>query len=111
MPRGLYKFNRLAFGVKVEPAIFQQVMDAMLGDLDLATAYLDDILIASISVTEHTKHIMCVFDKLQKYGFKVKEVKWDFFLAGIKYLGHITLVYKNKFFVCGKNGDRCFLLI
>ena len=41
--RGLYKFNRLAFGVKVAPAIFQQAMDAMLGDLDFATAYLDDI--------------------------------------------------------------------
>ena len=41
--RGLYKFNRLAFGVKVVPAIFQQVIDATLGDLDFITAYLDDI--------------------------------------------------------------------
>ena len=68
--RGLYKFNRLAFGVKIAPAIFQQVMDAMLGDLDFATAYLDDILITSKSVTKHRKHIMCVFDKLQEYGFQ-----------------------------------------
>ena len=69
--RGLYKFNRLAFGVQVAPAIFQQVMDARLGDLDFATAYLDDILITSKSVTEYRKHIMCVFDKLQEYGFIV----------------------------------------
>ena len=61
----------------------------MLGDLDFATAYLDDILITSKSVTEHWKHIMCVFDKLQEYGFKVKEAKCDFFLTEIKYLGHI----------------------
>ena len=87
--RGLYKFNRLAFGVKVALAIFQQVMDAVLGDLDFADAYLDDILITSKSVTEHRKHIMCVFDKLQEYGFKVKEAKCDFFLTEIKYLGHI----------------------
>ena len=85
----LYKFNRLAFGVKVAPAIFQQVMDAMLGDLDFATAHLDDILITSKSVTEHRKHIMCLFNKLQGYGFKVKEAKCDFFLLEIKYLGHI----------------------
>ena len=32
---------------------------------------------------------MCVFDKLQEYGFKVKKAKWDFFLAEIKYLGNI----------------------
>ena len=33
---------------------------------------------------------MCVFDKLQEYGFNVKEAKSDFFLAEIKYLGHIN---------------------
>ena len=79
MHRGLYKFNRLTFGVRFAPAIFKQVMDAMLGDLDFATAYLDDILITSKSVTEHRKHIKCVFDKLQEYSFKVMEAKRDFF--------------------------------
>ena len=64
-------------------------MDAMLGNLDFATAYLDDILITSKSVTDHRKYIICVFDKLQEYGFKVKEAKWDFFLAEIKYLGRM----------------------
>ena len=86
---GLYKFNRLAFGIKVASAIFLPVMDAMMGDLDFATAYLDDILIPSKSVTEHRKHIMCVFDKIQEYGFTVKETKCVFFLAKIKHLGHI----------------------
>ena len=76
--RGLYKFNRLAFGVKVAPDIFQQVMDAMLGETDFETAYLD-ILITSKSVTEHRKHIMCVSDKLQEYDFKVKDAKCNFF--------------------------------
>ena len=69
--------------------MFQQIMDAMLGDLDFATAYLDNILITSKSVTEHRKHIMCVFEKLQEYGFKVKEAKCDFFPEEMKYLGHI----------------------
>ena len=32
--RGLYKFDRLVFGIKVAPAIFQQVMDTMLGGFD-----------------------------------------------------------------------------
>ena len=89
MYRGLYKFNRLVFGLKVAHAIFQQVMDVMLGDLDFATGYLDDISITSKSVTEHRKYIMCVFDKLQEYDFIVKEAKCDLFLAEIKYFGHI----------------------
>ena len=28
-----------------------------------------------------------------------------------EFIGKITLVYKNRFLVWGKNGDRCFLLI
>ena len=34
-------------------------------------------------------HIMCVFDQLQEYDFKVKEEKCDFVQSEIKYLGHI----------------------
>ena len=45
--RGLYKSNRLQYGIKVSPTIFQKIMDTMLADLDFATAYLDDILVKS----------------------------------------------------------------
>ena len=84
--RGLYKYTRLAFGVKVAPAIFQQVMDTILGNLDYATAYLDDILVPSKTTVELWNHIINLFKKLQEYGFKVKEAKCDFLLPEIKYL-------------------------
>ena len=45
--RGLYKFDRLVFGIKVTPAIFQQVMDTMIGGFDFTFAYLYDIVISS----------------------------------------------------------------
>eukprot|EP00106_Octopus_bimaculoides_P020916 XP_014788358.1 PREDICTED: uncharacterized protein K02A2.6-like [Octopus bimaculoides] len=45
----LYIFNRLPFGIKVAPGIFQQVMDTMLAGSDFAIAYLDSILIKSES--------------------------------------------------------------
>ena len=77
--RGLYKYTRLAFGVKVAPAIFQQVMETMLGDLDYGTAYFDDILVTRKTTAEHKNHKINVFEKLQEYGFKVKEAKCDFF--------------------------------
>ena len=70
------------FGVKVAPAIFQQVMDTMLGGLDFAITYLDDIIIAS-------KNISTKYSNDYKTGFKVKENKCKFFLQRIKYLGHI----------------------
>ena len=63
-------------------------MDTMLSDLDYAIAYLDDILVTNKTIVEHRNYIINVFAKIQEYEFKVKEVKYDFFLPEIKYLGH-----------------------
>ena len=52
--KGLFKFYRLPFGIKVAPEIFQQIMDTMLGDLNFAVAYLD-ILIKSRNHEKHAK--------------------------------------------------------
>ena len=61
--RGLYKINRLQYGIKVVPTIFQKIMDTMLADLDFATAYLDDILIKSKNQEYHAKHVIEVLKK------------------------------------------------
>ena len=45
--KGLFRFNRLAFEIKVTPAIFQQIIDTMLSSLDFSIGYLDDILMKS----------------------------------------------------------------
>ena len=47
--KGLYKFNRLLFGIKIAPGIFQQIIDMLLNDVNFQIAYLDDILIKSES--------------------------------------------------------------
>ena len=59
--RKLYKFERLPFGVKVAPVIFQQVTDTMLSGLDFSVAYLDDILMNSKHVVERKDHVHKVF--------------------------------------------------
>ena len=87
--RGLFKLERLPFGIKVTPAIFQEVMDTMLDGLDFAIAYLDDIIIISKSKERHRKHVRRVFSRIQKFGFKVKEEKCEFFLEEIKYMSHV----------------------
>ena len=60
--KGLYKINRLQYGIKVSPTIFPKIMDTMLGDLYFATAYLDDIQIKSQN-QDHAKHVIKVFKK------------------------------------------------
>ena len=63
--RGLYKVNRLQYGMRVALTIFQKIMDTMLADLDFATAYLDDILMKSKSQEDHAKHVNEVFKKIK----------------------------------------------
>ena len=75
---GLYKFERLPFGVKVTLDIFQQVMDTMLTELEFVIAYLDYILMNSQSANQHKAHIYKVFKRIQDYGFKLKEGQCDF---------------------------------
>ena len=83
---GLY---RLAFGIKVAPAIFQQVMDTVLDGFDFIFAYLDDIIISSKTKALHREHLNKVFAQIREFGFKVKEAKCNFCMNKIKYLGHI----------------------
>ena len=87
--RGLYKFDRLVFGIKVTPAIFQQVMDTMMGVFDFNFTYLDGIVISSKTKELHRKYLNKVFAQIQEFGFKLKEAKYDFCMKKIKYLGHI----------------------
>ena len=76
-------------GVKVALAIFQQVIDIMLSDLDFAVTYLDDIIMNSQNVEQYKEHVHKVYTRIQEHGFKLIESKCDFFMENIKYLGHI----------------------
>ena len=48
--RGLYEYQRLVFGAKTAPAVFQRIMDKMITGLSGVTAYLDDVIIIGRSV-------------------------------------------------------------
>ena len=87
--RGLFKYQRLPFGVKTAPAVFQQIMDTMSAGLDFATAYLDDILVKGNTIEEHKSFPKKIFERIRKYGLKIKENKCDFLLEEINYLGHV----------------------
>ena len=51
--KGLFKYNRLPFGVTTVPPGFQRVMENLLQGLHNITVYLDDILATGKSRAEH----------------------------------------------------------
>ena len=87
-PFGLIEFLRMPFGLKNAAQTFQRLMDSVLRDLPFLYVYLDDILVASASKSEHLSHLRTLFEHLSEHGLIVNPAKCQFGLSAIDFLGH-----------------------
>ncbi|PIO69207.1 reverse transcriptase [Teladorsagia circumcincta] len=94
--KGLFQYNRLPFGIKTAPGIFQQIMNKMVAGLRGVTTYLDDILVCGATEEEHNRNVLSLFERIAEYGFKIRMDKCSFAKSEIRYLG----------FIVDKNGRR-----
>ena len=58
--KGLFKVNRLPFGVASSPALWQRTMDNILTNLPGVCCFVDDILVAAKTETEHLNRLKAV---------------------------------------------------
>ena len=87
-PFGLWEFLRTPFGLRNAGQTFQRLMDQILQDLPFVFVYLDDILIASQSASEHREHLRQVFERLSENALIVSLEKCVFGASSIEFLGH-----------------------
>jgi hypothetical protein len=87
--RGLYRYNRLPFGVSSAPSIFQRTIENLLQRIRGVSVYIDDILISGSTLHEHLQILDTVLEKLQNSGLKLNKTKCFFLRDRIEYLGHI----------------------
>ena len=64
--KGLFRYNRLPFGVHSAPAIFQRAMEGLLRDIPSAIAYIDDILVTGKTEEEHLNNLDKVLTHLEE---------------------------------------------
>ncbi|CAI5686860.1 unnamed protein product [Oreochromis niloticus] len=86
--KGLFKYNRLVFGVASSPAIFQRTMDNLLQNIPGVAVYLDDILVTGKTEEEHLRNLEQVLKKLSEAGLRLKRSKCVFQAPSVTYLGH-----------------------
>jgi hypothetical protein len=87
--KGLFKYNRLPFGVSSAPAIFQRCMDTLLQGLPGVSVYLDDILVTGRTTEEHLQNLEAVLCRLKEAGLHLNKAKCMFMRPSIDYLGHV----------------------
>jgi len=89
LPWGKYQYQRLPMGIKNSPDMFQSIMMDLLGDLEYAGTYIDDILITSNrTYEEHLAELDEVLSRLEKAGFRANVKKCVFAEAELEYLGY-----------------------
>lgn len=87
-PFGLWEFLRMPFGLKNAGQAFQRLMDDILRDIPFVFVYLDDILVASKSRSEHLGHLRQVFKLLSDNGLVINKAKCVFGARELDFLGH-----------------------
>lgn len=85
---GLFAYQRLPFGVKSAPGIFQEVIDKILNGLVGVVSYFDDILIGAETMSECRSRTLSVLERLQRHNVQANFKKCVFFESEIEYLGH-----------------------
>lgn len=88
-PFGLFRYNRLPFGIASAAAIFQRCLQAITSQVKGCANYLDDIVVTGKTEREHLSNLNLLLATLHEWGLKVNLSKCEFFEDQITYLGHV----------------------
>ena len=86
--KGLFRYNRLPYGVSSAPGIFQRTMEGLLQGIPSTGVLLDNNLITGPSTEEHLDNIEKVLKRLSEAGLRLKAGKCQFMKPVLECLGH-----------------------
>lgn len=85
--RGLYKVNRLMYGIASAPAIWQRTIENILQGIPGTAVFLDDIVITGETEEIHLQRLNAVLQRLQNHNIKINLGKSKFMMSEIQYCG------------------------
>ena len=98
--KGVFEYKVMPFGLRNAPAVFQRMIDQVLGNLVglCCVAYMDDILVFSKSHHQHSKDLQKVLHALSNAKLYLKASKCKFYKDEVTFLGNLVL--KDGHAVC-----------
>ena len=86
-----YHYNRMSFRLKNALSTFQHLMDKVLFGLQGIElfVYMDDIVIYTKSLEEHTRKLRTLFQRLDIANLTLQPEKCNFLCKEVSYLGHV----------------------
>ena len=87
-PFGLFEAVSMPFGLRNAAQTCQRFMDEVTRGLPFCFVYIDDILVASATLSEHRAHLRQVFQRLSDYGVVLNAQKCVLGAPRVRFLGH-----------------------
>lgn len=88
-PFGRYRFNRLPFGIKSAPEVFQKIMTDLMNGIPHTEVVVDDILVWGTEEKEHDQSLRQVLDRARESNLKLSLKKCKVKREEVQYIGHV----------------------
>ena len=88
--KGLFRYNRLCYGLKSALGIFQRAMKSILQGIGNVIIRINDILLTGTTRRKHLETLEEVLNRLEKFGIRLNREKCKFLVPEVLYLGHLV---------------------
>ncbi|KAE8240461.1 hypothetical protein A4X13_0g7796 [Tilletia indica] len=87
--KGLFQYKTVPFGLRNAPAVFQRLMDRILGSMRWkdAVVYIDDVVVASKTMEEHVAALETLLTRAEAVGLNFSPAKCTFGVPSLVLLG------------------------
>lgn len=86
---GLFRFEKMPFGLANAPSTFSRAMGLVLSGLNwkIVLSFLDDLCVLGTSFQDHLQNLKQVLKRFQEFKLKLKPKKCDLFKKEVEFLG------------------------
>ena len=87
--QGMYRYNRLNFGISCAPEMYNKIIQQIFQDLPGVRNIYDDVIVYGSTEQEHDQNLLNVLNRLSEKGLTLNKEKCQFNMKYIQFMGHV----------------------